>query len=345
MVGDDRHAHRRPAGSSTAPPIYCGPSRAAISNIRLRTHQSTPGRWPESTAGCGAAGFCCATKRGRMSYPRHSSSEPRIGALAQQRPRRSRQSGARAQRAPTSVGTRIRADSLPIREQCRVRDARQNAHAHDACRRTSTAMARRRTRMRKHRADVGRCLTSQPTFLRRTGRARHAIRSRHRARHAPGVTHNAARTTRILARTIGSDSNAQRPSSSMRFASFRVGERVGRPSRSTIDLANRCIDASLFRRTRATVRSMRARSDTRIARWSRTRCDATTTRSSHVVQLQCLQSRATNVCSGATRCDEASVRSRKANVHAGFETIVRFARTLRKPLRNSDGEVERAARA
>lgn len=200
-------------------------------------------------------------------------------------------------------------------------------------------------RMRKHRADVGRCLTSQPTFLRRTGRARHAIRSRHRARHAPGVTHNAARTTRILARTIGSDSNARRPSSSMRFTSFRVGERVGRPSRSMIDLANRCIDASLFRRTRATVRSMRARSDTRIARWSRTRCDATTTRSSHVVQLQCLQSRATNVCSGATRCDEASVRSRKANVHAGFETIVRFARTLRKPLRNSDGEVKRAARA
>lgn len=130
MVGDDRRAHRRPAGSSTAPPIYCGPSRAAISNIRLRTHQSTPGRRPESTAGCGAAGFCCATKRGRMSYPRHSSSEPRIGALAQQRPRRSRQSEARAQRAPMSVGTRIRADSLPIREQCaRPRSAPECARA------------------------------------------------------------------------------------------------------------------------------------------------------------------------------------------------------------------------
>lgn len=82
----------------------------------------------------------------------------------------------------------------------RVRDARQNAHAHDACRRTSTAMARRRTRTRKHRADVGRCLTSQPTFLRSAGghgmrfdlaTARVMLRARRTARHEPRASWHA----------------------------------------------------------------------------------------------------------------------------------------------------------
>lgn len=180
----------------------------------------------------------------------------------------------------------------------------------------------------------------------RAARARHAIRSRHRARHAPGVTHGTARTTRIVARTIGSDSNARRSPPSTRFTSFRVGERVGRPSRNTIVLANRCIDASLFRRTRATVRTMRAWSGTRIARWSRVRCDATPKRASHVVQLQCLHSRATNVCSarGAAtkpRCDRAKpmfmrVSRRSSGLRRRFERRCAMAMERSIALRERD---------